>query len=651
MKILYKKGIAAVCRIAALYFMAFLIGACPVAAEEEQKTPGIHTWADLQEAINESGPGELITLTGNLTALSSDSGLMIPAGKHLTLDLNGYVLDRNLDSWGEFGSVIQVNAGAVLTVRDSSASGGTITGGYHNNGGGILNRGTLILESGRITGNTVLHTGGGISNDGTAILLGGSITGNEALLNGGGVCNKPKGHMTICADVVSGNQAPENDEVFNQGTLTLQEAEPEEFHFEDMTVVRSYMEELAILPFLVMLAILLYVVWIDSYLSRERKRIMLWIVLLVLSLILQNYTEYRMSMQVGYHALRIPVSIYGYAVRPVILILFLKIIKPERRYVIPWLMAALNALVYMTAFFSGIAFYFTINGSFSAGPLHHTCTIVSGLLLGYLFVLTIQLFDPVQRKESWLPVFVIALIIAAIVKDFNVVFYEQPVSFLTMGIVISSVFYYIWLHLQFVREHEKDLQAEQRIQIMKTQIQPHFLYNTLMTIQALCRKDPERAYETTGKFGSYLRQNLAVMNQPNLIPLRKELEHTRTYADIEMLRFPNIHMQYDITDDEFQVPPLTIQPLVENAIRHGVRIREEGIVSITTRRIGEYHEIEIRDNGIGFDPESVKTDGQNHIGIHNVRERIEKMCGGTLTIESHADEGTKAVIRIPRRED
>ena len=72
---------------------------------------------------------------------------------------------------------------------------------------------------------------------------------------------------------------------------------------------------------------------------------------------------------------------------------------------------------------------------------------------------------------------------------------------------------------------------------------------------------------------------------------------------------------------------------------------------ITTRRIGEYHEIEIRDNGIGFDPESVKTDGQNHIGIHNVRERIEKMCGGTLTIESRVDEGTKAVIRIPRRED
>ena len=172
-----------------------------------------------------------------------------------------------------------------------------------------------------------------------------------------------------------------------------------------------------------------------------------------------------------------------------------------------------------------------------------------------------------------------------------------------------------------------------------------------MTIQALCRKDPERAYETTGKFGNYLRQNLAVMNQPNLIPLRKELEHTRTYADIEMLRFPNIHVQYEITDDEFQVPPLTIQPLVENAIRHGVRIREEGIVSITTRRIGEYHEIEIRDNGIGFDPESVKTDGQNHIGIHNVRERIEKMCGGTLTIESRVDEGTKAVIRIPRRED
>jgi LytS/YehU family sensor histidine kinase len=149
-------------------------------------------------------------------------------------------------------------------------------------------------------------------------------------------------------------------------------------------------------------------------------------------------------------------------------------------------------------------------------------------------------------------------------------------------------------------------------------------------------------------FGTYLRQNLDSLDQPNLIPFRKELEHTQVYAEIEQIRFPSIRLEYDIADDDFSVPPLTVQPLVENAIRHGVRVRAQGLVEIATASDEKNHFITIRDNGKGFDPQADADPQQSHIGINNVRERIESMCGGSLHIDSQPDAGTTVTIRIPR---
>ena len=213
--------------------------------------------------------------------------------------------------------------------------------------------------------------------------------------------------------------------------------------------------------------------------------------------------------------------------------------------------------------------------------------------------------------------------------------------------VSSALFYYIWLHLKFVHDHEKALEAESRIRIMMSQIQPHFLYNTLSSIQALCRIDPDKAFDVTEQFGTYLRRNIDSLDQPDLIPFTKELEHTRVYSEIEMLRFPNVRVNYDVPDVDFSVPVLTVQPLVENAIRHGVRIREEGIVTVSSRTTDRFHEIMISDNGKGFDTTLLKTADGSHIGVRNVQERIEKLCGGTLTGESVPDKGTTVTIRIP----
>ena len=110
-----------------------------------------------------------------------------------------------------------------------------------------------------------------------------------------------------------------------------------------------------------------------------------------------------------------------------------------------------------------------------------------------------------------------------------------------------------------------------------------------------------------------------------------------------------IFVEYDTPHINFSVPSLTLQPLVENAIRHGVRIRKEGLVTVSAHRTKEGHEIVVRDNGKGFDVTAAVTGEGSHIGLRNVRERVERMCGGTLTVESEIGVGTTVLIRLPQQ--
>lgn len=547
----YSKAISGVMAAAILLFALTLFGGF-AAADAARTDSDIESWPALQDVINSAASGDTIVLTEDLTAGEADSALIIPAGKNLTLDLNGHTLDRNLNEGVFTGSAIYVSTSAILTIRDSGAPKGAVTGGYSDNGGGVSNYGTLILEGGCITGNIGWDAGGGIANYGTAILTGGSVTGNTAL-RGGGVYNEAKARLTVNDGVLYGNAAPENRDIFNEGTLTSVGAQPDDVRIEVMPVLREYMTELSVLPAAALLLVLALVVWLDAYLSRERKRAMAVIIALVFSLILQNYVEYRLSLVSGTNALRIPSSVFGYAVRPAILAMFLYIVKPGRRCALAWALIGVNAAVYLTAFFSPIALSFSENGHWRPGPLNDTSMYISAVLFAWLFLQTMRQFHPRARKESWIPIFVAVLLAGAVFMDYNVIFDEQPLAFLTIAVVISCVAYYIWLHLQFVREHEEALRADQRIQIMMSQIQPHFLFNTLSTIQALCVKDPSTAIYAIERFGVYLRRNIEVLNQTQLIPFAQELEHTRAYAEIEALRFSNIYVDYDIQEQD--IPP------------------------------------------------------------------------------------------------
>jgi sensor histidine kinase YesM len=214
---------------------------------------------------------------------------------------------------------------------------------------------------------------------------------------------------------------------------------------------------------------------------------------------------------------------------------------------------------------------------------------------------------------------------------------------------------------KFKQEKINELESEllqNQISIMLSQIRPHFLYNALVAIQELCHIDPETASEAVGEFSNYLRGNLDSLSIKNTIPFEKELKHVETYLSLEKKRFGDkLSVVYDVKACDFLIPALTLQPVVENAVRHGVTKREEGgSVKISTGEDETNSVITVTDDGVGFDtsPNRAMKRGEKilherlHVGIENVRSRLVSMCGGTLSVESAPGVGTSAVITIPK---
>ena len=201
---------------------------------------------------------------------------------------------------------------------------------------------------------------------------------------------------------------------------------------------------------------------------------------------------------------------------------------------------------------------------------------------------------------------------------------------------------------RILAQQEREL-TESRIATMISQIQPHFIYNTLGSIEQLCELQPETAAKLVHDFSCYLRGNFGEMDNPAPIRLSQELKHVQYYANIEIIRFPDIEIRFDIHSGDFLLPALTIQPLVENAIKHGLmKLPHGGWVTVSSYEEDAEYCVCVEDNGVGFDAAAV-LDDRAHVGLRNIRGRVEVMCGGTLTVESTPGVGTKVWISIPKK--
>ena len=199
------------------------------------------------------------------------------------------------------------------------------------------------------------------------------------------------------------------------------------------------------------------------------------------------------------------------------------------------------------------------------------------------------------------------------------------------------------------KEQEAEL-AKNRIAIMISQIQPHFLYNTLNSIYYLCEKEPKQAQQAIDRFATYLRGNLDALKSENVIAFSKELEHVEIYLSLEKMRFEeDLNIEYDIRVKDFAIPSLTVQPLIENAVKYGIGKKDGGgKIMIRSLETDDGFEVSIEDDGVGFEPDKISADGRNHIGIDNVRRRLWELCQASLDIKSEPGKGTCVKITIPK---
>ncbi|MBQ4487433.1 MAG: histidine kinase, partial [Oscillospiraceae bacterium] len=200
------------------------------------------------------------------------------------------------------------------------------------------------------------------------------------------------------------------------------------------------------------------------------------------------------------------------------------------------------------------------------------------------------------------------------------------------------------------QQMQKEL-YEAKVSVMTSQIQPHFMYNALTSIAMMCTIDPGTAQEATITFAKYLRTNMDSLRQRAPVKFEAELEHLKKYLYIEKLRFQDkLNIEYNITVTDFLIPQLSVQPIVENAVKHGVGMKKKGgTVTIATRETDNDYEVIISDDGVGFDVTAArKDDERSHIGMENTVTRLREMCSGRLNIESSVGEGTTVTIILPK---
>jgi hypothetical protein len=190
--------------------------------------------------------------------------------------------------------------------------------------------------------------------------------------------------------------------------------------------------------------------------------------------------------------------------------------------------------------------------------------------------------------------------------------------------------------------------AESRISTMMSQIRPHFIYNTLGSIEQLCKLDPPKAGDLVHNFAKYLRGNFGELDNPKPILMSQEMEHVHHYISIENVRFPDMTFTFEMKSEDFHIPALTVQPIVENAIKHGLmKLPKGGTIHVISYETDTDYCISVVDDGVGFDT-SVLIDERKHVGLRNIRERLKVMVNGTLEIESTVGVGTRVLVTIPK---
>jgi two-component sensor histidine kinase len=251
-----------------------------------------------------------------------------------------------------------------------------------------------------------------------------------------------------------------------------------------------------------------------------------------------------------------------------------------------------------------------------------------------------------KREKTAFALYCFLPFVAIILQN---IFKGYAIAYASIIIAIEVLFFFVNVQksIDLAKEEEKNKDAQ--IKLMLSQIKPHFVYNSLSSISTLITLNPDKAQAALDDFTEYLRHNLSSLTETRLIPFEDELKHIKTYVSLEKMRFnERITVNYDINAVDFSVPPLSIQPIVENAIKHGILKKlEGGTISIKTFATAHNYVVEVIDDGVGFDMQRLNADDNVHVGINNVKFRI-KNCGGEVAVQSEVGKGTVVTVTFLR---
>ena len=222
--------------------------------------------------------------------------------------------------------------------------------------------------------------------------------------------------------------------------------------------------------------------------------------------------------------------------------------------------------------------------------------------------------------------------------------------FVIFGMALFALIMFILIisdNIEQYTRYQREI-AHQRASVMVLQMRPHFIYNTMVTIYHLCKLDADKAQQVTLDFTNYLRQNFSAIASEHTVPFADELRHTQAYLAVEQaMHEDSLFVEMDTPHTFFRVPPLTLQPLVENAVKHGMDPDGKPLhILVKTRQTDDGSEITVENDGPDFVPAD---DDEPHIALNNIRQRIEMMCKGTLTITPRSGGGTVVTVFIPKR--
>ena len=309
---------------------------------------------------------------------------------------------------------------------------------------------------------------------------------------------------------------------------------------------------------------------------------------------------------------------------------------------------AVYAVLLTVTQYTTFIYYYSPDGEYHRGPWYPLLLVPPILSMLALFVAVLRRRDRLSRRQF--ASFLVYSLVPLIGMLIQLAFYGlYAIVFFTA--IAAMVLYVSMLTDQvetYVRQQE--VLAAQRASILVLQMRPHFISNTLTSIYHLCGSDPAAAQRVIRDFSSYLRHNFTAIAKEGTVPFTDELEHTRAYLAVEQARHEGmLYVTMDTPFVNFRLPPLTLEPVVENAVKHAFDPTAEPLeIVIRTRETEKGAEITVEDNGPGYSPPD---DGEPHIGLENLRERLRMMCRGSLTIETRDIGGTKVTISVLDKEE